>query len=36
MNLRRENEDVAGRDMKFAFGGLGLCVLAAVIVTLLF
>jgi hypothetical protein len=26
----------AGRDMRFAFGGLGLCILAALIVTLLF
>jgi hypothetical protein len=24
----------AGRDMRFAFGGLGLCILAALIVTL--
>ena len=29
-------DDIAGRDMKFAFGGLGLCGLAAVIVTLIF
>jgi hypothetical protein len=30
------NDDVGGRDLKFGFGGLGLCVLAALIVTLLF
>ena len=30
------DDGAAARDMRFAFGGLGLCLLAAVIVTLLF
>jgi hypothetical protein len=30
------NDDVGGRDIMIGFGGLGLCILAALIVTLVF
>jgi hypothetical protein len=30
-----ENEDIGGRDVKFAYAGMGLVLLAALIVTLL-
>ena len=33
--MNNDNTDVAGKDLRLAFGGLGLCVLAALIVTLL-
>jgi hypothetical protein len=30
------NDEIGGRDLMVGFGGLGLCILAALIVTLLF
>jgi hypothetical protein len=34
--MNAPNDDVGGRDLMIGFGGLGLCILAALIVTLVF
>ena len=33
--MNRDNEDIGGKDVRYAFTGMGLCILAALIVTLL-